>query len=68
MKIYNVATDATADVPDESVAAWATVGWVPVVPEPEVEEDAEDAAEETAEKTAASGRGRHPTAKANKDT
>lgn len=69
MRLYNPATEAFTDQPAKSLGVWAQAGWVPADPEPEVVDLAEDDdvssdAEVTAEDT---GRGRHPSARANKD-
>jgi hypothetical protein len=66
VQVYNPATGQTADVVAKSFGMWAQRGWLPVDPSPE-NEDAAEGTEPEAEKTAASGRGQHPTAKANKD-
>lgn len=66
MQVYNPATNQTAEVLPKSFGMWAKAGWIPV-DQGDTGGEAPDAAESTAEKTAASGRGAHPAAKANKD-
>lgn len=69
MQVYNPATNQTAEVSPRSFGMWAQRGWLLADQVEAVEEvPAEsDKAESTAAKTAASGRGAHPAAKANKD-
>lgn len=57
MLLYNVATDATVDVPDRAVNAWMRRGWTAVSPEP-VEETEDKAENKSRGKSSATTKGK----------